>query len=177
LEGVASCGVGKQSQLGELLRAAKLIVWDKCSMTHRKALESVDRLMRDLMDAPDALFGGKVVVLGGDFRQILPMIQGCTAGDTVMACLKRSKIGTSVTMLPLRQKMRARADQAHAAWLLTVGEGTTETLLSTCSARAVPCSCQSTCDYQTGVLYSTTLTLFFPDALTTDPNRMRRITF
>ncbi len=40
---------------------------------HRRAFEAVDRPLRDLMQLDDAqatdkIFGGKIVVLGGDFR-------------------------------------------------------------------------------------------------------------
>lgn len=35
-------------------------------MAHKDALEVVDRLLKDLMDSEEP-FGGKVMVLGGDF--------------------------------------------------------------------------------------------------------------
>jgi hypothetical protein len=41
-------------------------------MMHRRAFEAIDRTLRDLMQLDDAqatekIFGGKTVVLGGDF--------------------------------------------------------------------------------------------------------------
>jgi len=41
-------------------------------MMHRRAFEAIDRTLRDLMQLDDAhateiIFGGKIVVLGGDF--------------------------------------------------------------------------------------------------------------
>jgi ATP-dependent DNA helicase PIF1 len=38
------------------------------------------------------LFGGKVVVMGGDFRQILPVVPRGTRGQIVDANLKRSAV-------------------------------------------------------------------------------------
>jgi ATP-dependent DNA helicase PIF1 len=38
----------------------------------------------------DMLFGGKVVVMGGDFREILPVVPQGTRGQIVDASLKRS---------------------------------------------------------------------------------------
>jgi hypothetical protein len=38
------------------------------------------------------LFGGKVVVMGGDFKQILPVVPWGTRGQIVDASLKRSAI-------------------------------------------------------------------------------------
>ena len=48
-------------------------------MVNRYCFEALDRTMRDLLrfSNPNSLeqpFGGKVVVLGGDFRQIFPVI-------------------------------------------------------------------------------------------------------
>nr|XP_016493683.1 PREDICTED: uncharacterized protein LOC107812999 [Nicotiana tabacum] len=67
-----SCNISKQSSLASLIRDAKLIVWDEVSMAKKKLVETFDLLLRDIMDK-DTLFGGKVVVFGGDFRQTLPV--------------------------------------------------------------------------------------------------------
>jgi len=49
-------------------------------MMHRYCFEAFDHTMRDLMRGVDdenlnRPFGGKVVILGGDVRQILPVIR------------------------------------------------------------------------------------------------------
>lgn len=67
--------------LAELIQTASLIIWDEALMTHRQAFEALDRTLRDIQstassDAEFIIFGGKVVVLGGDPRQILPVIEG-----------------------------------------------------------------------------------------------------
>jgi len=41
-------------------------------MAPRYALEIMDRTLRDIMNN-DFSFGGKIVLLGGDFRQLLPI--------------------------------------------------------------------------------------------------------
>jgi PIF1-like helicase len=50
-----------------------LIIWDEASMARRENIESLDLLLRDLC-LPSAPFGGKIVVLGGDFRQTVPVV-------------------------------------------------------------------------------------------------------
>jgi ATP-dependent DNA helicase PIF1 len=40
----------------------------------RQAVKELDRSMRDIMNRPDLPFGGKTVVFGGDFRQVLPVV-------------------------------------------------------------------------------------------------------
>ena len=73
---------------------ATLIVWDEAPMTHPHAFEAVDRTLRDVMSASQdpyshLPFEGKTVVLGGDFRQVLPVVR---RGDkaTIMAAAIRN---------------------------------------------------------------------------------------
>ncbi|XP_016206524.1 uncharacterized protein LOC107646893 [Arachis ipaensis] len=64
-------------------------------MTNKLALEALDRTFRDLMSlnvpsARDIPFGGKVIVLGGDFRQVLPVIPKRTHAEIVMTSINSS---------------------------------------------------------------------------------------
>ena len=43
-------------------------------MTNRYCLEALDRTLKDILDC-DAPFGGKVMIMGGDFRQVLQVIR------------------------------------------------------------------------------------------------------
>ncbi|GBM84766.1 hypothetical protein AVEN_118890-1 [Araneus ventricosus] len=54
-----------------MLLETKLIVWDEAPMTHVHAFLAVDRLLQDLTKCQEP-FGDKVILLGGDFRQVLP---------------------------------------------------------------------------------------------------------
>ncbi|XP_028094153.1 uncharacterized protein LOC114294224 [Camellia sinensis] len=67
------CGFSKQSLQAELFRKTRLIIWDEVLMQHRHYVEAVDRTLMDICDS-EKPFGGVTVVLGGDFRQILPVI-------------------------------------------------------------------------------------------------------
>ena len=73
LNNESTCNIKVTSNHASLLRQASLIIWDEASMTHRHAFEAVDRTLRDVMQT-DSLFGGKTILLGGHFRQVLPMI-------------------------------------------------------------------------------------------------------
>nr|XP_016442786.1 PREDICTED: uncharacterized protein LOC107768197 [Nicotiana tabacum] len=66
--------MSKQSAATKLIGQAKLIIWDKAPMTKRQTIETVDRSFRDIMDV-NVPFGGKVMVFGGDFRQVLQLFQ------------------------------------------------------------------------------------------------------
>ncbi len=75
----STCNITQQMKVAELMRKTDLIIWDEAPMMHRRAFEVVDRTLRDLMQLDDTqatekIFGGKTMVLGGDFRQILHVV-------------------------------------------------------------------------------------------------------
>ncbi len=105
----SACNINKQSPEAALIRAANLIVWDEAPMMHKHVFEAVDKTFRDIMGRPDMLFGGKVVVLGGDFRQILPVVPRGNRGQIVGASLKRS-----ATIWPQSPTAHREAETAKA---------------------------------------------------------------
>ena len=93
----------------------------------------MDRLFRDLHERPDVPFGGVVVVLGGDFRQVLPVVRRGSRGAIVDASLPTSYLWDCIQRLQLTINMRvqlmqqqgrdAEEQQAFANLLLKVGQG------------------------------------------------------
>ena len=51
-------------------------------MAHRQAVEAVDRSIQDItkLNLP---FGGKIMILGGDFRQVLPVVRRGTRAQII----------------------------------------------------------------------------------------------
>nr|XP_027067427.1 uncharacterized protein LOC113693039 [Coffea arabica] len=121
------CKVSKQRSLAKLLQQAKLIIWDEAPMTHRAGIEGVDRLLRDLMDNSE-LFGSKVMVFGGDFRQVLPVVVKGSKSDFIEASLIKSYIWPHLQKLKLKENMRARLDPDFSNYLLRIGNGTENTV-------------------------------------------------
>nr|GMC92135.1 ATP-dependent DNA helicase pif1-like [Ipomoea batatas] len=102
----------------------KLILWDEASMANCRAIESVDTTLRDIMDT-DQIFGGKVVVFGGDFRQTLPVIRYGKKEDFIEASLVKSPlIWPTIRRLKLVQNIRANEDPAFCEYLMKIGDGT-----------------------------------------------------
>ena len=69
----STCNNNKDSLRTQLLLRSNLIIWDEAPMLNRYCFKVVDRTLRDIMSAQDKRnlykpFGGKNVVLGGDFR-------------------------------------------------------------------------------------------------------------
>jgi hypothetical protein len=120
------CSIPVQSDSIELLREAKLIVWDEAPAQHRHCAEAVDWTLRDIMRRPYSPFGSKVVVFGGDFRQCPPVVSKGSQVAIVSAALSRSILWRQVRILTLTKTMRLRANplsKPYAEYLLRVGNG------------------------------------------------------
>jgi hypothetical protein len=68
----STCNITQQMKVGELVCKVDIIIWDEAPMMHHRAFEVVIWTLCDLMQLDDAqatekIFGGKTVVLGGDF--------------------------------------------------------------------------------------------------------------
>ncbi|XP_027174684.1 uncharacterized protein LOC113774336 [Coffea eugenioides] len=70
------------------------------------------------------IFGGKMIVLEGDFRQTFPVVRKGSQSETVVASLINSPIWPTLENLELTQNMRARFDHSFIDFLLRVGDGT-----------------------------------------------------
>lgn len=91
----STCDIKAGSPLAELLQVTKLIIWDEAPMTKKYCFEALDRSLRDVLRFSNPLsmeqpFGGKVIVFGGDFRQILPVVPNGTRHDIVSATINSS---------------------------------------------------------------------------------------
>jgi len=75
-------------QRGELLRKCDLIIWDEAPMANRAVLACVEECCRKIM-GNQTPFGGKVVILLGDFRQTCPVIPRGTKADILNTCISR----------------------------------------------------------------------------------------
>ncbi|GBM65407.1 hypothetical protein AVEN_71100-1 [Araneus ventricosus] len=73
LNATSTCNLKPNTSEAKILLYAKVIVWDEAPMTHVHAFLAVDGLLKDLTKC-DEPFGGKIILLGGDFRQVLPVI-------------------------------------------------------------------------------------------------------
>lgn len=104
------------------LEAASLIIWDEVAMAQGRALEVLDLLLRDMMKSKIP-FGGKIILLGGDFRQCLPVVPRGGRAAIVGESLKRCNLFYSFKEFKLTQNMRAdRNEKVFAEWLLKLGE-------------------------------------------------------
>lgn len=105
------CNIHRRTMLGDLIRKAALILWDESPMTHRRCFQALDHTLRGILSLDNAInadipFGGKPVILGGDFRQVLPVVQGGSRAETIAASLIKSPLWKHVQILQLTVNMR-----------------------------------------------------------------------
>ncbi|GFV39383.1 ATP-dependent DNA helicase [Trichonephila clavipes] len=116
--------------MGKILQTCRIIIWDECTMSHKKALEALDRTLRDFR-GNRRIFGGALILLSGDFRQTLPIIPRSTPADELHACLKSSVLWRHLQKLTLKTNMRVQLQRMHrlenfAKQLMNIGNGRME---------------------------------------------------
>ncbi|CAG7866070.1 unnamed protein product [Brassica rapa] len=129
----STCNIEPGSNQAELVAKASMIIWDEAPMMSKHCFEALDRTLCDIMKTTDGRpFGGKVVVFGGDFRQILPVIPRGNRADIVMAALNSSYLWKHCKVLQLTKNMRlfsetdpreAEEIKKFSDWILDVGDG------------------------------------------------------
>lgn len=88
-------------------------------MAKKRMLEVLDVFLKDLVDT-NTLFGGKLVVLGGDFRQTLPIVRYGKKEDFIAQSLLYSTIWNELEKIQLSENTRAKADPASTkSWKWT----------------------------------------------------------
>ena len=122
-------------------------------MIHRHCLEALDKSLRDILssrtgDSDMKPFGGKTVVLGGDFRQILPVVPGGSKSAIISATICNSKLWEHCEVFTLTQNMhllqpnlseQTRQElQLFANWLLDIGNGKINSLLICDDGEGIP---------------------------------------
>lgn len=105
------CNIKRGTMLPDLLIESALIIWDEAPMTHRRCFEALDRTLRDILSETCPAnsiipFGGKPVVLGGDFRQILPVVPKGSRLAVINASITNSDLWKHVTLLSMNINMR-----------------------------------------------------------------------
>jgi hypothetical protein len=83
---------------------------DEASMVPLHALHAIDRMLRDITNV-DVPFGGKIFVLGGDFRQVLPVVPRGSRTKIIENCIKSSPLWQLFQKYQLKTNMRALQEE------------------------------------------------------------------
>ncbi|XP_031096932.1 ATP-dependent DNA helicase PIF2-like [Ipomoea triloba] len=148
----STCNIKPGTDLAELISKTKLIIWNEAPMMHKHCFEALDRTMRDLLrfsnpSSEMSTFGGKTVVLGGDFRQILPVIPKGSRQDIVSSTINSSYLWSSCIVLRLTKNLRLenmedaveKRQVAHFAdWIASISDGTAGATNEDCPEVVIP---------------------------------------
>ncbi|XP_015970211.1 uncharacterized protein LOC107493669 [Arachis duranensis] len=138
------CRISKDSPKADLIQLAELIIWDEAPMTNKLAFKALDRSFRDIMTLisvsyKDLPFGGKIIVLGGDFQQVLLAIPKASHAEIVLASINSSILWKHFEVLTLTKDMRLESvtNQSNLKelkrffdWILQIGEGRIGTIIN-----------------------------------------------
>jgi ATP-dependent DNA helicase PIF1 len=135
----ATCNVPAQSNLAKYLKEMDVGIIDEGPMMNKESFECLDRTLRHLTGNHREKFGGKLILVSGDFRQMLPVVKRGGRASVVGACLKSSADlwDDEVTVLGLTENMRVQKyinaypddSDFHSElrqfekWLLDLGDG------------------------------------------------------
>ncbi|XP_055901879.1 uncharacterized protein LOC129938377 [Eupeodes corollae] len=109
--------------MAKILQVCKLMVWDECTVAHKRSLEALERTLKDLRDKQN-IFGGAMILLSGAFRQTFPVIPRSTVADELNACLKSSNLWQYVVDTPLNMRVFLQHNETanvFAKQLLDIG--------------------------------------------------------
>lgn len=117
-------GIEKKSKDAREILNTNLFIIDEAPMSPKFCLDAIDLKLKELTNS-QKIFGGKSIILSGDFRQILPIRRNATRSEVVSALIKNSSLWPNFKIFKLTKNMRADpSEQQFAADVLMIGDGT-----------------------------------------------------
>ncbi|EFO90980.1 hypothetical protein CRE_27833 [Caenorhabditis remanei] len=104
-DGCKTSTMHHQSMEAKALADLDAVLWDEAPMSPKASLETADQLFRDVTGV-DAPFGGKLIILGGDFRQCLPVMDKKGEEEQIANSIKKSKLWPLFRVMHLTSNMR-----------------------------------------------------------------------
>jgi len=114
--------ISQNDSCAALIHQSSFIIWDEAPMANRAVFACVDETCHRIMQSP-LPFGGKMVVLLGDFRQTCPVIHKGTKAEVVNASISHSAIWPNFAIHCLITPIRNAEDPAFAAFVDAIGDG------------------------------------------------------
>ncbi|KAF5349056.1 hypothetical protein D9758_012686 [Tetrapyrgos nigripes] len=157
-------GVKHGGSHAQLLLAAKCHVIDEICGLHFKAFNCADRLMRSLTGNLQNVWGGRLLITLGDFRQVAPVVRfgGQTAITKASICTQ--PVFHKFEVHELTQNLCQSADAPFAQFLDSIGDNTSANCIDLSPIR-------STSSVEEATLFA------FPDSVLADPHQCTTRTY
>jgi hypothetical protein len=112
------------SYSAQIIRKADFIISDEATMKFNLALDAINKLCQTTMKN-DLPYGGKVLLLGGDFRQYLPVVKHGNRVQATESAIINNTTWPLFRQIQLVQNMRTvPGSQEFTDWLINLGNGT-----------------------------------------------------
>uniref|UniRef100_A0A1B6I065 ATP-dependent DNA helicase n=1 Tax=Homalodisca liturata TaxID=320908 RepID=A0A1B6I065_9HEMI len=99
-----------------------LIVWDEAPMSPKLALYAIDKFLRDLMREQNKQMGGKIVLLGGDFRQVVSVNRRCHRTQVVQSSIKCTYLWNCIKKMQINNQ-HATGTRSSGIWTMAQYSG------------------------------------------------------
>jgi len=120
---MSNSNIGPRNRAWNELKETEVFICDEAPMINKRALRTLDEKLREIMNN-DLVFGGKVMLWTGDFRQTLPIQKHATRAEMVNSTVKRSEYWNIAKQYKLSRNMRAlETEQEFARDLIEIGNG------------------------------------------------------
>ena len=169
------CNVPAESERAQVLKQACLIVWDEIVMSGKYSPEALDLTLKALMHN-DKPFGGKCVLMSGDWRQVGPVLKFGTPSEVVEHAFLSSRLWQHVHRFRLTKSMRDKDDLPYAKTVLVIGEGAIQPIELEDGSEVIPQShtvtndddTQTTCSIVGITDFEGLVNTIYPDLLSVD---------
>ncbi|PAV78888.1 hypothetical protein WR25_13196 [Diploscapter pachys] len=133
MDSKSSSNAKPNNKIGKELRETKVFIIDEISMVPKYAIELIDRKLRELTDV-NLPFGRRIFIIGGDFRQILPIQKHAGRNELISLSVVNSELWELFQVFHLKKNERVLQDdrsnvtnrpvrEDFAKWLLKLGNG------------------------------------------------------
>jgi hypothetical protein len=118
-----------QSVEAQKLKNNHIFFIDEITQCPKQVFELIDRFLRDVTGNRHIPFGGKIIVVGGDFRQCLPVLPSASSAQILHATVKSSSLWPLFSENTFHLTTNQRSEnQQFSDWLMDIGNGTVETV-------------------------------------------------
>jgi hypothetical protein len=118
----ATSAITRESTAGRTIIDATAIIIDEVGQLDKRYVLAMDRKCRELMSC-DEPWGGKLCVLGGDFRQCTPIIKGGNRTITEEMSIRNVPFWRAVDKVELTHAFRDGDDEHWSRFVDSVGDG------------------------------------------------------